>query len=64
MQCACPECGIVMGWRILGTASECRCSECGYQCSACLGTNCVLNVDEIRKMAEIWGIDARDEEPT
>lgn len=64
MQCACPDCHLVMGWREKGVLSECRCPECGYRCSACLGTKAVLNVEDIRGMASLWGIDSRSGEET
>lgn len=62
MQCACPDCGIVMGWREKGVFSECRCPECGYRCSACLGTKDVLTSEQLRAMADLWGIDGGDAE--
>lgn len=58
MQCACPDCGLVMAWREKGVYSECRCPVCAYSCSACMGTKDVLSVQEIRELAGIWGIDS------
>jgi len=49
MQCACPQCAILMGHRIQGLDSECVCPECGFICKACIGTNSVLSPEEIRK---------------
>lgn len=59
MQCACPQCEILMGHRIHGLESECVCPECGFVCKACIGTNSVLSPSEIRRHiecyeAEIW----------
>lgn len=51
MQCACPECGILMGHRISGLSSECCCPECGFECRACLGTDSVLSLDALKEMA-------------
>lgn len=57
MQCACPECDILMGWREKGILSECKCPVCGYRCSACMGTKDVLSPEELRAMAGLWGLE-------
>lgn len=52
MQCACPQCGILLGHRIQGLESACCCPECGFVCRACLGTNSILSVNEIKQYME------------
>lgn len=52
MQCGCPNCGLLMALANRGMQSECICPSCGYECSACLGTNQVLSVNEIKMRTE------------
>lgn len=52
MQCACPNCGLLMSWHIKGLESECCCPECGYFCAACLGTKSVMSAEDIRRLGE------------
>lgn len=41
MQCGCPVCGAWMGQVMKGLDSRCVCPQCGYFCSACMGTDSV-----------------------
>ncbi len=40
MRCGCPECGSFM---VHSEGTECVCTDCGYRCTACLGTNSVVS---------------------
>lgn len=44
MRCGCPQCGDFM---VNSEHSDCVCPSCGYRCNACLGTNTLLNKDDI-----------------
>ena len=52
MQCACPNCGILMAWESKGMDSACVCPECFYKCAACMGTNQVLTPDQLALHAQ------------
>lgn len=48
MRCSCQICGTYM---VHSESLElgCVCPECGYRCSACMGTNTVIKRDELKK---------------
>ena len=48
MRCGCPECGTLMIHEEGGRNLGCCCPDCGYRCSACLGTDSVLSREEIQ----------------
>lgn len=54
MQCACPQCGILMGHSIHGLESSCICPECHFVCRACLGTNSIMSPEELRQYLQIY----------
>ena len=47
MRCGCPECGTLMIHEEGGRNLCCCCPDCGYRCSACLGTDSVLSREDI-----------------
>ena len=47
MRCGCPECGTLMIHEEGGRNLGCCCPDCGYRCSACLGTDSVLSREAI-----------------
>ena len=47
MRCGCPECGTLMIHEESGRNLCCCCPDCGYRCSACLGTDSVLSREDI-----------------
>lgn len=54
MQCACPQCGILMGHSIQGLESSCVCAECHFICRACLGTNSIMSSQELRQYVKVY----------
>ena len=52
MRCGCPECGTLMIHEEGGRNLGCCCPDCGYRCSACLGTDSVLSREDIRAFRE------------
>ena len=49
MRCGCPECEAFMIHADEGR-SACVCPECGYRCTACLGTNSVVTKDKLKTL--------------
>ena len=49
MRCSCKNCGVYM---IQSEDSHlgCVCPECGNRCTACLGTNSVMSIEQIRAL--------------
>lgn len=41
-----------------GASVHCVCPDCGYRCSACLGTNTVMSREEIARLRESGEIPA------
>ncbi|MBQ3864850.1 MAG: hypothetical protein II781_03320 [Clostridia bacterium] len=67
MRCGCPQCGI---WMVQSDSNPpaCVCPECGYRCSACMGTNSVLSPEDLKKLGEdetgfLYEAIARDFDP-
>lgn len=50
MRCSCPECGTYMT-HSEGLELGCVCPECGARCKMCLGTNTVIQRDELKSRA-------------
>lgn len=48
MRCGCPNCGAFMVQAEEG--SVCVCPDCGYRCTACLGTNTVVGKDALSRL--------------
>ncbi len=56
MRCGCPFCeGVFMIHE--DDRESCVCPECGYKCSACLGTNTVVERGELSSLADRFKAD-------
>lgn len=51
MRCGCPECGAYMV-HADGARVSCVCPDCGYRCTACLGTNTLLSRETLAALRE------------
>ena len=51
MRCSCKVCGT---WMVQAESEihGCVCTECGYRCTDCLGTNTVVPRDRVAELAE------------
>ena len=58
MRCGCPQCKTYMV-QAEGIAPACACPDCGYRCNACMGTNTVLNREDIAGAAEALALRIR-----
>ena len=52
MRCGCPECNAFM-INDDGRKMGCICPECGFRCTACLGTDTVISRDSLDKFREL-----------
>lgn len=50
MRCGCPHCGAFMVHEENGSHVGCVCPDCLYRCTACLGTNTVLSLEEVLRL--------------
>ena len=50
MRCGCPNCGAFMVHEESGEHLCCVCPECLTRCNACLGTNSVMQKEEVERM--------------
>ncbi len=52
MRCGCPRCDTFMV-NDDGRTMGCICPECGFRCTACLGTDTVISRDSLDKFREL-----------
>ena len=50
MRCGCPNCGAFMVHEETGSHVGCVCPDCLYRCTACLGTNTVMSLEEVLRL--------------
>ena len=51
MRCGCPACGAFLA-HSEGSVPSCVCPDCGYRCTACLGTNSMLTREDVLRMKQ------------
>ena len=49
MRCGCPFCDAYMV-QSEGAEVACVCPDCGYRCTACLGTNSLLSKEDVARL--------------
>lgn len=51
-----------MGWQQKGLESRCVCPACKYECNACMGTDSVIERDELRIWAKYMNFPNEEED--